>query len=112
MTIQNLLFPFQKCPKDWERIKDQREAHDVRDVIYFYVALAPYSCHCFVELSDVTYCNEGIAKYKKILNMIGELSTITIFRICPHLVNYSTSMQIILRHILLVNLAARWGGHF
>ena len=27
----------------------------------------------------------------------------TIFRICPHLVNYSTSMQIILRHILLVN---------
>ena len=41
MTIQNLLFLFQKCPKDWERIKDQREAHDVRDVIYFTLPWLP-----------------------------------------------------------------------
>ena len=79
-------------------------------------SVTSFSLRClgslFLSLLCGTYCNEGIAKYKKILNMIGELSTIKIFRICPRLVNYSTSMQIILRHILLVNLAARWGDIF
>ena len=51
---------------------------------------------CFV------YCvfdsKKGIAKEMKILKMTGELSITTILRICRHLVNYSTFLQIILRY--------------
>ena len=28
-AVQKLLFPRQKCPKEWERVKDQRKADDV-----------------------------------------------------------------------------------
>ena len=29
-----LLFPLEKCPRDWERIKDQRKAYDVMYIPY------------------------------------------------------------------------------
>ena len=52
----------------------------------------------FVELSDIAHCNEGKAKEMKILKITGEFPTTTILRICHHLVNYSTFLQIILCH--------------
>ena len=61
-------------------------------------AFASDSALSFVELSDVFDCKKGIAKQTKILKMIGELSTTTILRICRHIVNYSSFLQIIPRH--------------
>ena len=52
----------------------------------------------FEELSDIAHCNEGIAKEMKILKITGEFPTTTILRICHHLINYSTFLQIILCH--------------
>ena len=51
----------------------------------------------FVLLSGELDCNRCIAKQTKIVKMIGELSAMTILRICRHVVNYPF-LQIILRH--------------
>ena len=52
----------------------------------------------FVELSDIAHSNEGIPKEMKILKITGEFPTTTILRICHHLVNHYTFLQIILCH--------------
>lgn len=62
---------------------------------------------CFVEISNVFYCEKGIAKQLNILKVIGELSTTTILRICRHLVDYSTFLSLILCHTSQFGLAIR-----
>jgi len=60
-----------------------------------------------VELSNVSDCEKGITKQLKILKVIGQLSTTTILRICRYLVDYSTFLQIILRHTCQFGRAIR-----
>ena len=64
----------------------------------------------FVLLSGELDCNRCIAKQTKIVKMIGELSAMTILRICRHVVNYIYSCKSF--YVILVNLATRLGSHF
>ena len=64
----------------------------------------------FVLLSGELDCNRCIAKQTKIVKMIGELSAMTILRICRHVVNYIHSCKSF--YVILVNLATRLGRHF
>ena len=48
LAIQKLLFPRQKCSRDWERVKDQRKADDVMWRQLVYSAFASDSGHRFV----------------------------------------------------------------
>lgn len=87
----------EKCPRNQERVQNQRKGDDG------ILAL-------FGLLSDELDCNRCIAKQTKIMKMIGELSTMTILRICRHVVNYIHSCKSF--YVILVNLATRLGSHF
>ena len=56
LEFQKLLFPRQKCSRDWERVKDQRKADDVMWRQLVYSAFASDSGHCFV-LCGIKQCN-------------------------------------------------------
>lgn len=87
----------EKCPRNQERVQNQRKGDDG--------ILAPFGL-----LSDELDCNRCIAKQTKIMKMIGELSTMTILRICRHVVHYIHSCKSF--YVILVNLATRLGSHF
>ena len=48
MAIQKLLSPPEKYPRDWEGVKDQRNADDVKWCQFSCSAFASNSGHCFV----------------------------------------------------------------
>ena len=56
----NNYFSSQKCPKDRGRVKVQRKPDDVSYLNHLSLFLV--ITLCFVELHDVTDCNEGITK--------------------------------------------------
>ena len=100
LAIHKQLFRLQKCPKNWERVKIKERLMTSCDVSWFTRLPLPILviALCFVASSDVTDCNEGLAKWTKILKVIGDSSTTTMLRICRHLVklfyvtaNHSTS---------------------
>ena len=56
LEFQKLLFPRQKCSRDWERVKDQIKADDVMWRQLVYSAFASDSGHRFV-LCGIKQCN-------------------------------------------------------